>query len=213
MFNGDYNGNIPPNYNNYINGSPSKISNKNDVPVIEDLLELNEQFSNIMNKRIKGLKLISLPYQNGEFEKCFSEVSLCKDMGVINDFLRYNIIKKDMDKVIIKSDMVIQIFPTIMNLVNCKYDAYFKTGISSAWTIMNIMSDPIIDVFNKPSLNCIDINREDKITKYKVIIDYYNKLYNNQRLRDNLKYKQMKGLNLKQFVNELKFFLSQCNYK
>ena len=121
--------------------SAAKVSSKNDVSIINDMMELDPQFISIMNKRIKGLEVISEKYKNGDFEEAMADVGLSKDLGVVNDFFRYALIKKDLNKISLKSDMAIQIFPTILTMVNSKYDIYFKTGINTAWTILNLFSD------------------------------------------------------------------------
>ena len=188
----------------------AKVSSKNDVSIINDMMELDPQFITIMKKRIKGLEKISEQYQKGNYEESMAEVGLCKDLGVVNDFFRYALIKKDINKISLKSDMAIQIFPIILNMINCKYDIYFKTGVNTAWTILNLFSDPIIDAMKTPLSGGIDLNREDKINKYKIIIDYFKRLRESQILQNNLKYKEIKNLNLKQFIGEVNFFINQC---
>ena len=200
--------------NNLTGESPApisvKVSSKNDVAIINDMMELDTQFVAIMKKRIKGLEKISEQYQKGNYEESMAEVGLCKDLGVVNDFFRYALIKKDISKISLKSDMAIQIFPIILNMINCKYDIYFKTGINTAWTILNLFSDPIIDAMKTPLSGGIDLNREEKIKKYKIIIDYFKRLRESQILQNNLKYKDIKNLNLKQFIGEVNFFINQC---
>ena len=178
----------------------AKVSSKNDVQIIDDMMELDPQFIAIMKKRINGLEKISDQYQKGNYEASMAEVGLCKDLGVVNDFFRYALIKKDLNKISLKSDMAIQIFPIILNMINCKYDIYFKTGINTAWIILNLFSDPIIDAMKTPLSGGIDLNREEKINKYKIIIDYFKRLRESQILQNNLKYKEIKNLNLKQFM-------------
>ena len=186
----------------------AKVSSKNDVQIIDDMMELDPQFIAIMKKRINGLEKISDQYQKGNYEASMAEVGLCKDLGVVNDFFRYALIKKDLNKISLKSDMAIQIFPIILNMINCKYDIYFKTGINTAWAILNLFSDPIIDAMKTPLSGGIDLNREEKINKYKIIIDYFKRLRESQILQNNLKYKEIKNLNLKQFMGEVNFFIN-----
>ena len=188
----------------------AKVSSKNDAAIINDMMELDPQFIAIMEKRIKGLEKISNQYQKGNYEESMAEVGLCKDLGVVNDFFRYALIKKDLSKISLKSDMAIQIFPIILNMINCKYDIYFKTGINTAWTILNLFSDPIIDAMKTPLSGGVDLNREEKINKYKIIIDYFKRLRESPILQNNLKYKEIKNLNLKQFMGEVNFFINQC---
>ena len=106
--------------------------------------------------------------------------------------------------------MAIQIFPTILNMINCKYDVYFKTGVNTAWTILNLFGDPIIDAMKAPISRGIDLNREEKINKYRVIIDYFKRIRESSYLKKNLKEKEIKNLDLKQFIGEVNFFINQC---
>ena len=138
------------------------------------------------------------------------KVSESKDLGVINDYFRYALIKKDLNQINLTIDMVLNIFPNILQMVNSRHDVYFKTGINTAWIILNYFSDQIIQVLKTPVFSGVDLNREEKIRKYKIIIDYFTKLRENPRVQNNLKYKEIKGLNLKQFIGELNFFITQC---
>ena len=194
------------------NAAPNiaKVSSKNDVAIIDDMMELDQQFIVIMKQRIKGLEKLSEQYKKGNYEETMEEAALSKDLGVVNDFFRYALIKKDLNKISLKSDMAIQIFPIILKMINCKYDIYFKTGVNTAWTILNLFSDPIIDAMKTPLSGGIDLNREEKINKYKVIIDYFKRLRESEILQYNLKYKEIKNLNLKQFIGEVNFFINQC---
>jgi len=192
------------------NTNAAKVSSKNDVSIINDMMDLDPQFISIMKKRIKGLEVISEKYKNGNFEESMAEVGLSKDLGVVNDFFRYALIKKDLNKISLKSDMAIQIFPIILKMIGCKYDIYFKTGVNTAWTILNLFSDPIIDAMKTPLSGGVDLNREEKIDKYKIIIDYFKRLREIPILQYNLKYKEIKNLNLKQFIGEVNFFINQC---
>ena len=210
--NGNYNLNdIDLNNLNTFEDDEQKLTSKNDTAIINDMMELDEQFNFIMKKRIKGLEKISDLYKKGNYEESMAEAGLSKDLGVVNDFFRYALIKKDLNKISLKSDMAIQIFPTVLNMINCKYDVYFKTGVNTAWTILNLFADPIIDAMKTPLSGGIDLNREEKINKYKIIIDYFKKLRESPNLQDNLKYKEIKNLNLKQFIGEVNFFINQCD--
>ena len=192
------------------NSQISKEKSKNDLEIINDMMELDQQFTTIMKKRIKGLEQISDYYKKGNYEQSMAEAGLSKDFGVVNDFFRYALIKKDLNKISLKSDMAIQIFPTILYMINSKYDVYFKTGINTAWTILNLFGDPIIDAMKTPLLGGIDLNREEKINKYKVIIDYFKRIKESPDLQNNIKHKNIKNLDLKQFIGEVNFFINQC---
>ena len=202
-------------YNNYNNniqnvGQASKINSKNDVPIINETMKLDLQFISLMKSRINGLTSITNSYQSGRFEDLIKKVEESKDLGVINDFFRYYLIKKDLNQINLNIDMTLALFPNIFKLINNKYDQYFKTGINAAWVILNYFSDQIIEVLKTPLFNGVDLNREEKIKKYKMIVDYFCKIRENPRVQYNLKYKEIKTLNLKQFIGEVNFFINQC---
>ena len=199
------------NIDNHSSNLPKDNNTKNDNSIMNDMMELDQQFVVIMKKRINGLEKIADSYKKGNYEESMAEAGLSKDLGVVNDFFRYALIKKDLNKISLKSDMAIQIFPTILNMINCKYDVYFKTGVNTAWTILNLFGDPIIDAMKTPLTGGIDLNREEKISKYKIIVDYFKRLRESPTLQHNLKYKEIKNLNLKQFIGEVNFFINQCD--
>ena len=66
------------------------------------------------------------------------------DLGIINDCFRYSLIKKVLDKVNLTIDMALKIFLNINQMVNNKHDTYFKTGINTAWVVLNYFSEQIM---------------------------------------------------------------------
>ena len=108
--------------NNYPISQPSKISSKNDVPIIKEMMELDPQFMSLMRNRVHGLTSVTNSYKSGRFEDSMELISESKDLGVINDFFRYALIKKDLDKISLNIDMTLKVFPTILKMVNSKYD-------------------------------------------------------------------------------------------
>ena len=104
--NGNYNLNdVDLNNLNFINkennnnDSTPNNNSKNDTAIINDMMDLNDQFNFIMKKRIKGLEKISDSYKKGNYEESMAEAGLSKDLGVVNDFFRYALIKKDLNKI------------------------------------------------------------------------------------------------------------------
>ena len=203
-------------YNNYNNNDyqnviqPSKISSKNDAPIIKEMMELGPNFLAIMGKRVNNLNKIAKLYESGRLEDSLDQICESKDLGVINDFFRYTFIKKDISKINLTLDITLRIFPNIISMINCKYDFYFKTGVQMAWVILNYFSEQIMQVLKTPVFNGVDLNREKKIKKYKIIIDYFCRLRDSPILQNYLKYKEIKHLNLKQFIGEVNFFINQC---
>ena len=87
--------NIQPPNNNlpYQNNNQKQfVSPSNDIPIINEITELNQQFCGILKTRLNGLKNIATSYQRTEYEDAVVMASLCKDLGVVNDFFNYAII-------------------------------------------------------------------------------------------------------------------------
>jgi hypothetical protein len=58
----------------------------------------------------------------------------------------------------------------------------------------------------------IDLNREDKIKKYDIIINYFEKLRRIPNLSEHLNpKKEIVDLDLKKFIGELDYFLKKCS--
>ena len=83
----------------------AKISSKNDITIMNEMMEKDKQFIQYMKQRIKGLEKITDEYKKGNYEETMAEAALSKDLGVVNDFFRYALIKKDLNKISLKSDM------------------------------------------------------------------------------------------------------------
>lgn len=64
-----------------------------------------------------------------------------KDPSVSNDFFNYAFLKNDLSKVNLKYDHAILIFPLIINMINSKYDVYFKNGVKMSWMILKLYYD------------------------------------------------------------------------
>jgi len=193
-----------------ISNIQSKISSKNDIPIMKDMLEDQNLFMTIMKNRVNNLSKISTLYKSGKIEDSYNKVCESGDIGIMSDAFRHLIIKKDINKLNINIDIALKIFPCVIKMVESKHDPYVKVGINTAWTLLNYFSEQIMEVFKTPVSKGVDINREEKISKYKMFVDYFCKLRDNPRFEYNLKYKEIKGVNLKQFIGEVNFFISQC---
>lgn len=197
------------NQNNYDNQPVNYVSPSNDIPIINEMSKKNESFCSIMNRRLSGLKTIAQSYQRNEYEDAVVELSYIKDLGVVNDFLRFALIKKDISKVHLKSDQVLRLFPLIIDLTSSKYEDYFRTGIQSAWVILKLFYDPILDAKSGHAMGGVDLNREEKLRKYEIIIEYFIQINNLETIHTYAK-KGVKDLNLKQFIGEAEHFVKCC---
>ena len=200
--------------NNY--ESPNKyqkeniINQANDLPIINETIEKTDQFCTILKKRISGLKNIMTCYKNKNYDDAIYQLSINKDLGVINDFCNYGINNKDINSINLSCDDVIRIFPSILNLCNSKYDNYFITGINSAWMILKLFYDRITSAKKNKFFSGIDLNRDEKLRKYDIIIDYFYRLSNLEKIDYNMR-KYVDGVNLIQFFGELEHFIKECN--
>ena len=186
------------------------INQANDLPIINETIEKTDQFCTILKKRITGLKNIASCYKNQNYDDAIYQLSICKDLGVINDFCNYGINNKDINTINLSCDDVIRIFPSILNLCNSKYDNYFITGINSAWMILKLFYDRITSAKKNKFFSGIDLNREEKLRKYDIIIDYFYRLSNFEKIDHSMR-NYTEGVNLVQFFGELEHFIKECN--
>ena len=110
-------------YNNFDNNNfqylaqPSKISSKNDAPIIKEMMINSENFMSLMKNRVNSLSSIVNVYQSGRLEDSLAKIIDSKDLGVINDYFRYTLIKKDLSKINLNIDMALKIFPNIIQMI------------------------------------------------------------------------------------------------
>ena len=204
--------------NNFLpnqNQKPQPISEKNDLPIITEVQQNNNNFKLILENRIKNLKTVQISWNNGKNKnEGFSTAESLKDLGVQNDLFNYALIKTDINNLDINSSDVISFFPMILNMVSSHYDTYFKNGILTAWKVLKLYYDVIINTKQSQMLNPknIDLNREDKIKKYDIIINYFEKLRRIPNVSEHLNpKKEIVDLDLKKFIGELDYFLKKCS--
>ena len=204
--------------NNFLpnqNQKPQPISEKNDLPIITEIQQNNNNFKLILENRIKNLKTVQISWNNGKSKnEGFSTAESLKDLGVQNDLFNYALIKTDINNLDINSNDVISFFPMILNMVSSHYDIYFKNGILTAWKVLKLYYDVIINTKQSQMLNPknIDLNREDKIKKYDIIINYFEKLRRIPNVSEHLNpKKEIVDLDLKKFIGELDYFLKKCS--
>lgn len=203
----DYNNNYNDYGGNKYNNPGTFAEPINDINAINSIMEENGQFLDIINARVRGLKQIAQSYEKNEYEEAIVTLSYIKDLGVINDFFNFAFVKKkETLNVNLNSDQVIRAFPMILSLSTSKYDDYFKTGIETAWVILKLFSDKIIDAKKFGAGSGVDLAREEKLRKYENIIEYFIQLRNSQKVNENSQ-RDIKNLNLIQFLRELDHFL------
>ena len=155
---------------------PSKISEQNDIPIIDEVQKQNPSFKSILESRIKNLKSVSNVWKGGQNKgEAFLAANSINDLGTSNDVFNYFFIKTELNKIDVRTDDIINILPMIMKMLSSKYDIYFKNGVLSAWKILKLYYDVIVNTKQAQLMNPggIDLNREDKIKKYDVIIKYF----------------------------------------
>jgi len=194
------------NDNIYDNMNNNNIGNANDIPLIDEMSEKNEKFCQLMNKRINGLKIVASSCRKNNTEDAIAEVGYLKDLGIANDYLNYSLIKKDIKLIYLNNDEVLKLFPTILLLLESKYDNYFKTAFQSAFVILKLYQNVIIDAKTCAFVSGVDLNREDKLKKYDKIIDFFYRIRISSKVAKNMN----KYLELQNFLSELDYFLKKC---
>ena len=194
------------NDNIYDNMNNNNIGNANDIPLIDEMSEKNEKFCQLMNKRINGLKIVASSCRKNNTEDAIAEVGYLKDLGIANDYLNYSLIKKDIKLIYLNNDEVLKLFPTILLLLESKYDNYFKTAFQSAFVILKLYQNIIIDAKTCAFVSGVDLNREEKLKKYDKIIDFFYRIRISSKVAKNMN----KYLELQNFLSELDYFLKKC---
>ena len=193
------------------NESPKsqKISESQDKPIINEVLQDCDQFKKVMNNRMSILDQIKSNWNNNRKKEALTSLSVYKDIGSYNDFFHYAFLKTDINRIGIKPDDVIIALPMVIELISSKYDYYIRNGILTARRIIKMFSEIIINTKQMQALGRgIDLNREEKIRKYDVIIDLYKKIRNLHIVTSQSK--QIEGINMTQFVGELDYFFRKC---
>ena len=192
----------------------SSIIEKNDIPIIEEVQKQNNQFCQILQSRIGKLKTINTVWNNNyNKSEAFGVMGELNDLGLSNDVLNYAFIQTELKKIDIRSDDLLILFPSIIKMINSKYDIYFKNGCLAAWNILKLYYNIIIQtkesIYYSPK--GIDLNKEEKIKKYNIIIDYFHQLKNLPNINEHLrKGGQIEGLDLKQFITDVDYFVKKC---
>jgi hypothetical protein len=192
----------------------SSIIEKNDIPIIEEVQKQNNQFCQILQSRIGKLKTINTVWNNNyNKSEAFGVMGELNDLGLSNDVLNYAFIQTELKKIDIRSDDLLILFPSIIKMINSKYDIYFKNGCLAAWNILKLYYNIIIQtkesIYYSPK--GIDLNKEEKIKKYNIIIDYFHQLKNLPNIDEHLKKEgQIEGLDLKKFISEVDYFVKKC---
>ena len=190
---------------------PHYVSPTNDIPIINEILEMNEEFCELMKQTINKLKNRSFNVQGYSYEHAINKISNCKDLATINDFFTNEFLTQDIEHIhYLKPDHIIKLFPLVLNLIKDNFDRYFKTGIKTAWRFLKLYYDTIVQVKTCAVVNSVDLMREEKIEKYNVIINYFAQLRKNKVIVANVnKNYTSRELNFMMFIKELDYFLKQ----
>lgn len=190
---------------------PNYVSPTNDIPIINEILEMNEEFCELMKQTINKLKNRSFNAQGYSYEHAINKISNCKDLATINDFFTNEFLAQDIEHIhYLKPDHIIKLFPLVLSLIKDNFDRHFKTGIKTAWRFLKLYYDTIVQVKKCAVVNSVDLMREEKIEKYNVIINYFSQLRKNKVVVANVnKNYTSRELNFMMFIKELDYFLKQ----
>ena len=191
---------------------PQKISESQDKHIIEDVLQECDNFKRIINNRIGILKQIKHAWNNNRKTEALSALQINKDIGSYNDFFHFAFLRTDLTRIGIKPDDAIVALPMIIDLVSSKHDYYFRNGILSTLIILKLFGEIIINTKQMQALERgIDLNREEKIRKYDVIIDLLKKIRGLNTIKSAINSsEQVEGVNVPKFVAELDYFFKKC---
>lgn len=203
------------NLNDFLPKEPvraAKVPESRDIPIMSEIRELEGNFLDIMKRRVSLLDQVRVPWDDNRKTEAFQEVAEMKDLGVTNDVFNFAFLHTDLKRIELRASDAIIVLPEIIKLASSPYDSYFKHGIFSAWIVLKLFYEVILNTKGCVAVGQgLDLNREDKLKKYDIIIDYLTKVRNLSELsRRIMRKEQIEGLNLQKFVTELDYFLRKC---
>lgn len=200
-------------FKQYLNQQNQSIPTSSDNAIINEALENNNDFLKIMQKRDKDLKLLTNGWTKGKKTEIIETIASMNDIGIVNNFVLYGIIKTELKRIDISCSDANILFPCILDLVSSKNEQHFLNGILSSWVLLRMFEDVISQTKQSEYKGGIDISKEDKLKKYNLFISYIQKVRNsnnfNKYYHNNSK---IEGVDLKKFANEADYFLRNCNF-
>lgn len=185
----------------------------NDDAIINEALEQNNDFFKIMQKRDKDLKNLTSTWVKGNKSDVIERITSMNDIGIVNSFVLYAIIKTDLKRIDISCSDANNLLPSIEDLVNSRDEHHFLNGILSSWVLLRLFEDVIMSTKCSQALGGgIDLNKEDKIRKYDKFIGHIKRIRCSENF--NMYYKRntkYEGVDLSKFANEVDYFIRKCN--
>lgn len=218
-----YNINQPGPYNNDATVSPigldfkgylnNENSTNNDGPIIDEALEDNNNFLRIMQKRDKDLKNLTANWQRGNKSDVIQQIVSMNDIGIVNAFVLYAIIKTELKRIDITCSDANSLFPALIQLVESKNEQHFLNGVLSSWVLLRMFEEVITTTKQSQFMGAgIDLNKEDKIRKYDKFINYISQIRNSNNFTAYFnKNTKLSGVDLNKYANEVDYFLRKCS--
>ncbi|MCQ2818350.1 MAG: hypothetical protein MJ252_13870 [archaeon] len=196
----DFGGNF-----NVMNSTIHKISQSNDVPIINELSNDHKSIKEILAKRKAALQSLSKLWVKGNIPEVVQPVSQVKDLGVATDFFNYAFMQNNINKDYLKPEQCIYFLPIVTSLINSKYETNFRVGIKMVCMMFDLYSNNIEMAYKSQNFP----NEKTKQT-YESLIKFFDEITKNQRVlgRD-----LEKDKNLKALIEEMRDFCKKCRKK
>ena len=201
-------------FKQYLNNENDVVDQSKDGPIIDEALESNSDFMKIMQKRDKELKNLTSSWMRGNKSNVIQTIVSMNDIGIINSFVLYAIIKTDLKRIDIGCSDANNLFTAIKSLVQSKDQHHFLNGVLSTWVLLRLFEDVIISTKQSQQMGGgIDLNKEDKIRKYDVFISNVKQIRNGSIFLDYYKNTpKLEGVDLEKFAKEVDYFLKKCDF-
>lgn len=196
--------NINNNFN-VMNSTIHKISQKEDVPIINDLTNDHKSIKEILTKRKDALNKLAELWRKGNINEVVVPISQIKDMGVACDFFNYAFMQNNINKDYLKIEQSIYFLPIVLALINTKYETNFRVGIKMVCMMFDCYSNSIESAFKNNIFNSEKVR-----DNYIKLVNFFDEITRNERVlgRD-----LQKDKNLSALLTEMKDFCKKCKTK
>ena len=146
-------------------GTIKKVSQSQDIPIIEEITSSHNQIKSILSKRKNSLQSLEKSWTKGNISQTIKELSLIKDKGVSCDFFNSAFMVNGCNKDSLKLEDSVTLLPLVEKLVASKYESSFRCGIKMVCMLFDMYSDIIKHCKRNPK------NDSRTVANYNQLID------------------------------------------
>ena len=182
-------------------GTIKKVSQSQDIPIIEEISSSHNQIKSILSKRKNSLQSLEKSWTKGNISQTIKELSLIKDKGVSCDFFNSAFMVNGCNKDSLKLEDSVTLLPLVEKLVASKYESSFRCGIKMVCMLFDMYSDIIKHCKRNPK------NDSKTMANYNQLIQFFEQIPKIETIQ---KRDLNADKNLGALLEEMKEFCAEC---